>query len=123
MAQDEPERIELPTLEEALEEAEMQVMRTEKCNLDQVIAALDCHHPSVRAVWRDTAAISGTLFPIRKVASPAIEDFVDSSTSVGYALVLAACGGFVHCVRRLRSIMQMKHSASILVSRFTRIVN
>lgn len=116
------ERVVMPTLEEALEEAELQAVKTETCNLDQVlvIAATDCHHPSVTAVWRDTAAITGQadiIFPTRKVASLVIEDSVDPQ-AVGHALVLAACGGFINCVRRLRELMQLKHSGSILLGRF-----
>lgn len=122
MALDESIHVVMPTLEEALEEAELQAVKTATCNLDQVlvIAATDCYHPSVTAVWHDTAAITGQadyLFPIRKVASLAIEDSVDPQ-AVGHALVLAACGGFINCVRRLRDLMQLKHSGSILLGRF-----
>lgn len=109
------------TLEEALEEAELQAVTTKTCDLGQVleIAATDSQHPSVAAVWRDTAEVSGQadiLYPSRKVAL-VIEDSVQPQ-AVGHALVLAACGGYINCVRRLRELQKNSLSGSILVSRF-----
>ncbi|KAG0620715.1 hypothetical protein M758_4G237800 [Ceratodon purpureus] len=112
----------MTTLEEMLEEAELQAAKTKSCDLEQVlkIAAMDSQHPSVAAVWRDMSEIS-TLpdilnVPYCKVAALVIEDSVQPQ-AVGHALVLAACGGFINCVRRLRE-MQRELWRSVLVSRF-----
>lgn len=112
----------VPTLEKALENAELEAIRTKTCNLDQVLvlSATDCHHPTVAAAWRDTLQVSGEadiLFPSRRVASLVVENSVDPQ-AVGHALVLASCGGFINCVRRLRDIMSANHSHGMLVPLF-----
>lgn len=110
------------TLEETLEEAELQAIKTKTCELDQVLeaAARDSQHPSVAAVWRDTTSETADIlqFPSqRKVAALVIEEAVEPH-AVGHALVLAACGGYINCVRRLREIQRDSMSGSPLVSRF-----
>ncbi|XP_073389592.1 uncharacterized protein [Physcomitrium patens] len=113
----------MPTLEEALEEAERLAVKTSTTpNLEQVleIAASESSHPSVAAVWRDTSEFSthgDALLPSSRVDSLMIEDTV-TPQAVGHALVKAAHGGYVKCVRCLREIQKEKLTRSILVGRF-----
>lgn len=112
----------MPTLEDTLEEVELQAVKTQTLNLEQVLklAASESSHPSVAAVWRDAPDFSSqndTSLPSRGIGSLMIEDAVEPQV-VGHALVKAAWGGHINCVRRLREIQREKHSGSILVSRF-----
>ncbi|KAG0581223.1 hypothetical protein KC19_4G233800 [Ceratodon purpureus] len=109
------------TLEEALEEAEVQAVKTKTCDLEQVlkIAAMDSQHPSLAAVWRDTSEMplkAYILNPQYNVPALLIKNSVQPQ-AVGHALVLAACGGYINCVRHLRE-MQREQCGSVLVSRF-----